>query len=95
MFQREDDAARRTSPEERHDNDDYNSPPEKNNNQQILVCHLDVLRNGGASKEGVRRGGRQRGECEGAHPPIDKNWWGVSTTMMTKIHHKQIADDGG
>ncbi len=67
----------------------------KNNNQQMMVCHLDAVRNGGASKEGVQRGGRQRGECDGAQPPINKNWWGVSTTMMTKIHHKQTADDGG
>ncbi len=34
---------------------------------------------------GEKRGGRQRGECDGAHPPIDKNWWGDLTTMMTKI----------
>jgi hypothetical protein len=27
----------------------------------------------------------EQGECNGAHPPIDKNWWGDLTTMMTKI----------
>jgi hypothetical protein len=84
MFQREDNVARRTPLEKRHDNDDYNSPPEKNNNQQMMMCHLDAMRNGGASEEGVRRGGRQQGACDGAHPPINKNWWGVSATMMTK-----------
>ncbi len=84
MFQREDDAARRTPLEERHGNDDYDSPPEKNNSQHMMVCHLDAVRNGGANEEGVQRGGRQQGECDGAHPPIYKHWWGVLTTMMTK-----------
>ncbi len=49
-----------------------------------MVYHLDAVRNGGADEEGVRRGGRQWRECNGAHPPINKNWWGVLTTMMTK-----------
>ncbi len=49
-----------------------------------LWCGLDAMRNGGANKEGVRRGGRQQWKCNGAYPPIDKNWWGVLTMMMTK-----------
>jgi hypothetical protein len=40
---------------------------------------------GWANKEGVWRGGRQQWECNEAYPPIDKNWWGVATTMMAKI----------
>ncbi len=60
------------------------APQKKNNNQQMMVYHLDAVRNGGANKEGVQRGGRQRGECHGAHPSIDKNWWGVSTMIMMK-----------
>jgi hypothetical protein len=60
------------------------APQKKNNNQQMMVCRLDAVRNGGANEEGVRRGGRQQRKCNGAHPPIDKNWWGVSMTMMTK-----------
>ncbi len=67
MFQREDDATRRRPLEERQDNDDYNSPPEKKQQSTMMVCHLDVVRNGGASKEGVRRGGRQR---ESAMEPV-------------------------
>ncbi len=50
-----------------------------------MVCRFVAVGNEGANKEGEKRGGRQQGECDGAHPPIDKNWWGDLTTMMTKI----------
>ncbi len=50
-----------------------------------MVSQFDAVGKGGANEEGEKRGGRQRGESDGAHPPIDKNWWGDLTTMMKKI----------
>lgn len=36
-----------------------------------------------------------RGECDGARPLIDKNWWGDLIMMMKKIQNKPTANDGG
>jgi hypothetical protein len=80
----------------RHDNDDDNSPQlKKQQSPDDGVPFWCGRKWRGRQGRWAKRRKTTGRECNGANPPIDKNWWGDLTTMMTKIWNKQTADDGG